>query len=51
MRSTFQEVVDATIATPRIFANILKVEVSNGQGAEEKRYILERKLTRASIFS
>ena len=49
--SSSQEVVDATIATPRIFANILRVEVNHGQGAEEKLYILEKKPARASIFS
>ena len=36
--SSSQEVVDATVVTPRIFANILKIEVNHCQGAEEKLY-------------
>jgi len=51
LRSSSQEVVDATIVTPRIFANIMRVEVKHGQGAQEKLYILEKKPARASIFS
>ena len=49
--SSRQEVVDATVVTPRIFANILRIEVNHGQGAEEKLYILAKKPATASIFS
>ena len=49
--SSSQEVVDATVVTPRIFANILRIEVNHGQGAEEKLYILAKKPATASIFS
>ena len=49
--SSSQEFVDATVVTPRKFANILRIEVNHGQGAEEKLYILAKKPATASIFS